>query len=140
VNAERLRHIEPFPTESLVPYDPGYLAGWTVERYQIDLVSAAERSRQQMNAALRELCGQQVPGDTYRALVVDATFTGQTFKHILVPLWLLTYVYGARSFQVAVNGVTGATSGSRPWSWIKVSLLVLAIAIIALFVIYANNS
>jgi hypothetical protein len=36
--------------------------------------------------------------------------------------------------------VTGATSGSRPWSWIKVSLLVLAIAIIALFVIYANNS
>jgi len=140
VNAERLRHIEPFPTESLVPYDPGYLAGWTVERYQIDLVSAAERSRQQMNAALRELCGQQVPGDTYRDLVVDATFTGQTFKHILVPLWLLTYVYGARSFQVAVNGVTGATSGSRPWSWIKVSLLVLAIAIIALFVIYANNS
>ena len=69
VDAARLRSIEPFPTDTLVPYDPGYLAGWTVERYQIDLVAAAERSRQQMNAELRELCGQQVPGDTYRNLV-----------------------------------------------------------------------
>ena len=34
--------IEPFPTDTLVPYDPGYLAGWTVERYQIDLVAAAD--------------------------------------------------------------------------------------------------
>ena len=116
-----------FPTDTLVPYDPGYLAGWTVERYQIDLVAAAERSRQQMNAAAARSCAaQQVPGDTYRNLVVDATFSDQTFKHILAPVWLLTYVYGATSYQVVVNGVTGTIAGSRPWSWIKVTLLVLA--------------
>ena len=44
----------------------------------------------------RELCAQQVPGDTHRNLVVDATFSDQTFKHILAPVWLLTYIY-ARS-------------------------------------------
>jgi len=140
VNSSQLRRIEPFPTEALVPFDPGYLAGWTVERYQIDLVAAAERARQQMNGELRELCARQVPGDTYRNLVVDAVFKDQTFKHILAPVWLLTYVYGARAYQVVVNGVTGATAGSRPWSWIKVSLLVIALAIIAIVLIYANNS
>ena len=126
--------------ESLVPYDAGYLAGWTVERYQIDLVAAAERSRQQMDAAMREMCGKQVPGDTYRNLVVDATFSNQTFKHILAPLWLMTYVYGGTSHQVLVNGVTGTTAGSRPWSWIKVTLLVLALAIVAIILMYAQNS
>ncbi len=134
VNPMRLRAVEPFPTESLVPYDPGYLAGWTVERYQIDLVGAAERSREQMDATLRALCGQQVPGDTYRNLVVDAQYSDQTFKHILAPVWLMTYVYGARSFQVVVNGVTGRISGSRPWSWIKITILVIIAIIIFVFI------
>ena len=57
VNARWLRAIEPFPTTAgLIPYDAGYLSGWTVERYQIDLVGAAARSREQMESALRQLC------------------------------------------------------------------------------------
>ena len=58
-------------------------------------------------STLREMCAAQVPGDTYRNLTVHATFTDQTFKHILAPIWLLTIPYGAKSFQVVVNGVTG---------------------------------
>jgi hypothetical protein len=136
VDAAKLRGVEPFPTDTLIPFDPGYLAGWTVERYQIDLVAAAERSRERMMEHLRELCGQQVPGDTYRNLVVDATFSDQTFKHILAPVWLLSYVYRAKSFQVVVNGVTGAIAGSRPWSAIKVTLLVLFLLFVFILVSY----
>jgi hypothetical protein len=130
VERAKLRRVEPFPTDTLVPYDPGYLAGWTVERYQIDLVAAADRSRQQMTATLRELCAAQIPGDTHRNLVVHATFSNQTFKHMLAPVWLMTYVYGRTSYQVVVNGVTGRIAGSRPWSWIKIALLVLVIVLI----------
>jgi hypothetical protein len=139
VDGSKLRRIEPFPTEALVPYDPKYLAGWTVERYQIDLVAAASRAREQMNATLRDMCVRQIPGDTYRNLSVNAQFRDQTFKHILAPVWLLTYSYGARSFQVVVNGVTGHIAGSRPWSWIKVSLVVIAAALLALTLMYLNN-
>lgn len=122
-----LRQVEPFPTATLVPYDAGYLSGWTVERYQIDLVAAAQHSRDLMTAKLRALCGAQVPGDTHRNLNVRADFSGQTFKHILVPVWLLTYVYGTTSYQVVVNGVTGKLAGGRPWSWVKIALVVLAV-------------
>ena len=38
VDAAKLRAVEPFPTQELVPYDTGYVAGWVVERYQLDLV------------------------------------------------------------------------------------------------------
>jgi len=125
-----LRRIEPFPTDTLVPYDPGYVSGWTVERYQIDLVAAAQHSRDLMNNKLRAMCAAQVPGDTQRNLQVQADFSGQTFKHILAPVWLLTYVYGTTSYQVVVNGVTGKMAGSRPWSWIKIALAVLAVIVV----------
>ncbi len=44
VHPELLRGIEPFPTQALKPYDAGFVAGWIVERYQIDLVAAAQRA------------------------------------------------------------------------------------------------
>jgi Zn finger protein HypA/HybF involved in hydrogenase expression len=139
VQSGMLRRVEPFPTDSLVPYDAGYVAGWIVERYQIDLVTAAERSRQQMEAALYSLCAQEVPGDTHRNLQVHSMYTDQTFKHILAPVWLLTYVYGPKSYQVVVNGVTGRIGGSRPWSWIKVTLLVLTIIVIVVLIASLKN-
>jgi DNA-directed RNA polymerase subunit RPC12/RpoP len=132
VEPARLRAIEPFPTGTLVPYDPGYLAGWVVERYQIDLVAAAERSRGRMDARVRALCAREVPGDTQRNLVVRVSYSGQTFKHILAPLWLATYTYRGRSRQVVVNGVTGKVAGGRPWSWAKIALA----ALLALLVLY----
>lgn len=125
VNASMLRKVEPFPTETLIPFDAGYLAGWTVERYQIDLVAAAAKSRDQMLATLRRLCADDIKADTHRNLSVNATFSHETFKHILVPIWLLTYMYLANGYQVVLNGVTEAIAGSRPWSWIKIALLVL---------------
>ena len=130
MNPAYLRAIEPFPTGTLIPYDPGYLAGWTVERYQIDLVNAASQSRRQMEAATRSMCARQIPGDTHRNLVVNSTFSDQKFKHILVPVWLLTYTFRSKTYQVVVNGVTGKTDGVRPWSWIKISLAVLAALIV----------
>jgi hypothetical protein len=138
VDRALLRRIEPFPTGSLIPYDPGYLAGWTVERYQLDLAAAAAAARHQMDATLRDLCARQVPGDTHRNLDVQATFSDERFKHLLVPIWLLTYRYGPRSYQVVVNGVTGAAAGTHPWSWVKITLLVI-VALIVAYLIAASN-
>lgn len=134
VDGRWLKAVEPFPTTALIPYDAGYLAGWTVERYQIDLEAAARRSQEQMNATLRQKCASEVPGDTYRNLVVQSTYSNQRFKHILVPVWLLSYKYGSTTYQVLINGVTGRIVGGRPWSWVKILLLVvLALVVLVLW-------
>jgi len=56
---------------------------------------------------------------------VDTDYSGQTFKHILTPIWLLTYNYGSQNFQVVINGYTGVIAGKYPKSWVKISLAVL---------------
>ena len=127
INPDLLRKIEPFPTHELVPYNAGYLAGWTVERYQIDLLQAAKSAREHMETALRQMVVQSIPGDTYRNLGITADWTGQTFKHILAPVWLLTYEYHGKSYQVVINGFTGSIAGKHPLSVWKIILLVLAI-------------
>ena len=131
VQPEMLRRIEPFPTKELTPYNPGFLSGWVVERYQIDLVAAAKEAREEMDSEMEGMCGRQVPGDTYRNLQVDTDYSGQTFKHILVPIWLLTYNYSTRNFQVVINGYTGSIAGKYPKSWIKITFAVLAVLLVA---------
>ena len=140
VHPALLRGIEPFPTTELKPYDAGYVAGWVVERYQIDLVAAAKASRDAMDAKLRELCAAQIPGDTYRSLEVHANYSGQTYKHILAPIWLLSYTFGSRTFQAVLNGVTGAIKGEYPKSWIKVTLLVVAIIVVVAIVLSLGSN
>jgi hypothetical protein len=121
-----LRGIEPFPAGELVPYDTGFLSGFVVEHYQVVLVDAARRSRESMTEQLRGMCAAQVPGDTYRNLQIQPEFTGETFKHILVPVWVSTYNFAGKSFQVVVNGLTGAIRGRYPKSLWKILGLVLA--------------
>jgi sarcosine oxidase delta subunit len=135
VHASLLEEVSPFPTtKELVPYDPGYLSGWVVEQYQIDLKYAAHAANESMEETMHSYCARSVPGDTYRGLRVQSGYSEQTFKHVLLPVWLLTYNYGAKSYQVLVNGYTGKISGEYPISWVKVLLLTLA-AVILLFLL-----
>jgi hypothetical protein len=140
VDPTLLQHIEPFPTQELTSYNPGFLAGWVVERYQIDLVAAAGRAREKMLTETRQRCAAEVPGDTHRNLQVRTQFSEQTFKHILVPIWLLSYDYGSRHFQAVINGYTGTVAGQYPKSWLKITLAVLGlIGIIGTIVLLANR-
>jgi hypothetical protein len=78
------------------------------------------------------MAAAQIPGDTYQNLQIHPTFSNRTFKHILVPVWLLTYNYGARTFQLVVNGYTGRMAGQYPKSAWKIALLVLLALLVAL--------
>lgn len=130
-----LKKIEPFATGELVPYDTAFLSGFVVEHYQLVLVDAAARSHDAMVGKLRQMASAQVPGDTQRNLQIHPQFSGRTFKHILVPVWVLSFNYRAKVYQVLVNGYSGRIAGDYPLSPWKVFFLVVVIVIVALIVI-----
>jgi hypothetical protein len=134
-----LRQVEPFPTTDLVPYETAYLSGFVVEHYQVVLIDAARRSQDQMRRQLEALCAGEVPGDTHRNLRIAPEFSAQTFKHILVPVWLLAYTYGSTRYQVIVNGYTGAIAGQYPKSPWKILFVILLAMIVLLIVLYASQ-
>jgi hypothetical protein len=130
-----LKKIEPFPIAEVQGYDTAYLSGFVVEHYQIVLVDAAARSQEQMTGQLRQMASSQVPGDTQRNLRIQPEFSGRTFKHVLVPVWVLSFNYRTKLYQVLVNGYSGAIAGDHPLSPWKVFFLVVVILIVAIVVI-----
>lgn len=129
-----LRRAEPFPMSEVLPYDTAFLSGHVVEHYKVVLFDAAAQALNQMQAKLERLCAREIPGDTYRNLRIHPEYSGRTFKHVLVPVWLLSYTYGARRFQVIVNGCSGRIAGRYPYSPWKIAALVV-LALVALIVL-----
>jgi hypothetical protein len=85
------------------------------------------------------MCASEVPGDTHRSLDVHTDYSGQTFKHVLLPVWILAYTYGSERYQLVVNGYTGAIAGKHPISWVKIMLLILAILIVIGIIMAAQS-
>lgn len=125
-------------TKALVPYRAEYLAGWRAEEYSLDLEGGWSAARARIEATQRSRCASDVPGDTHRHLRVNNTIDDVRWKHVLLPLWSLSYRFQGESYTVLVHGQTGRVHGRAPISWIKVLALVLAIVgVIALAALIA---
>ena len=57
---------------------------------------------------------------------------------MLVPIWLLTYAYHAKTYQVIVNGYTGAIAGRHPYSAWKIAFAVALAIVAGLIVLWLN--
>jgi len=121
--AERL---EPWDLRSLAPYDDAYLSGFTAEGYQIDLAGGFEVARGIMDETIEATVRADIGGDEQRIHSVDTRYADITFKHVLLPVWISAYRYKQRVYRFLVNARTGEVQGERPYSWVKIALVVLA--------------
>lgn len=139
-----MKKIEPFPTTQCVPYDDKFLAGFRAEIYSLDLKAGWNIARDGMQGECRARCSRDVPGDTHRFLEVRTSFFGQSFKHILLPVYVMGYRFKDKQYNVLINGSTGEVQGGAPLSWIKLLIIGIVLAaiiggIIALVVVFGDN-
>jgi DNA-directed RNA polymerase subunit RPC12/RpoP len=129
-----------FDTQRLLPYSPGYLLGWRAESYAVDLPNAWVRGQEKINVEQNGRCERDIGGDTHRNFNASHQFGNETFKHILLPVYVAAYRYNGKPFQVLVNGQTAEVVGKAPWSFWKIAFLVLAIlAVIAALVVLTRD-
>ena len=92
-----------------------------------------------MAAAINQSVMRDIGGDHQRVSTINTTYNHITFKHILLPIWISAYRYNDKVYRILINGRTGAVKGERPYSWVKITLLVLAIAAAVAAVVVAVN-
>ncbi len=129
--ADLVMRLSSFDTHGLKPYEPSFLAGWKAEEYSVDLDEAWTRAVKLMESSQVQRCGQDVPGDTHRRLSVTNRFSGETFKHVLLPIWISAYRYGDKIYRFLVNGQTGEVVGKAPWSVLKIALFIAGLLLAA---------
>ncbi|MEM7102684.1 MAG: hypothetical protein AAF502_06065 [Bacteroidota bacterium] len=126
-----IERILPFQLSKMVNFDPRLLSGWEAEVYDIELNEGYNRADTIMDRKIRELCKQAIGGDVQRNVRTQSHKFNQTFKHVLLPVWLCSYVYMDKTYQFAINGQTGKIKGEKPISWVKIGFLIfLFVAII----------
>lgn len=133
--------LEPWDLENLVPFDKSYLSGFISEKYQVDLGEGFEIAKNIAEDRIRELVRRDIGGDEQRITSLNTRYDDITFKHLLLPVYISAYKYKNKLYQFLVNGRTGEVQGQRPYSWIKITLAVIAVLAIigAIFVIVQAN-
>lgn len=130
--AKHVKEIEQFDTKKLVAYDPAFLSGWKAEHYSVELKDAWQRGKAAMAEKIRRACAAKVPGDTQRNLQVQSAYSGITYKHVLLPIWIAAFQFGTKSYRVVINGQSGTVSGDAPYSWLKIAGAVAAVLVVLL--------
>ncbi|MEN9272510.1 MAG: hypothetical protein Q6K18_04985, partial [Gloeomargarita sp. DG_1_5_bins_55] len=132
-----------YSPEGLRPYETSYLTGYRVERYQVALREAFALAQQKMDAVIREDVRADIGGDEQRIHSIKTSYNAVTFKHILLPVWMFSYRYRGKSYQVLACGVTGKVLGDHPlsiWKVILAIILGLMVAGIGLWAISYSES
>jgi hypothetical protein len=120
-----------------VPFTQQYLAGYLARTYDVELDRGFEKGKQRIDAAIRADVKRRIGGDKQRVHGVNSRYDAITYKHLLLPVYLMTYRFKNKPYRIFVNAVTGEIQGQRPYSWAKISMAVLAgvVAIITVVVI-----
>jgi ribosomal protein S27E len=135
VNEVRLNALEPWDLPALCAYEPAYLAGFKAQRYQIELPEGFEKAKVVMERVISQDVRQDIGGDEQRIDGVQTATSNETFRHLLLPVWIGAYKFQGKVFQVMVNARTGEVQGERPYSAMKITLLVLGILILMLILL-----
>jgi predicted RNA-binding Zn-ribbon protein involved in translation (DUF1610 family) len=138
LNRSRIKALEPWPIEEARAFSPEFVAGHLCRTYDKDAEQALPEARQEMEKAVERTVRSDIGGDRQRVHQLRTAWNYLGFKHILLPIWLLTVMYSNRPFQVCINGLTGEVSGDRPWSKVKlaIAITVAVLIVIAVIVIY----
>ena len=122
---------------ALEPYRPEFMAGFRAEAPQRALEEGYARAQQLMEQVLLRDIKFDIGGDAQQITSMAARYSDVTFKHVLLPVWLAAYRWRGKVYRVVVNGRTGAVSGERPYSAIKIAVAVVLALIVAAAVGYA---
>jgi DNA-directed RNA polymerase subunit RPC12/RpoP len=141
---DKLAKAGPWALESLVPYQPEYLVGYSAVRYDVDPPRALDEVKAEMAEVIEKDCRADIGGDHQRVTNMDTSYSNLMFKLLLLPIWIAAYSYRAQTYQVIVNAQTGEVLGDRPYSAVKIALaiitgLILVGAIIAVIAIQKHH-
>lgn len=139
LTAKELASIEPFNLSDVQEFDPQYLAGWPTVIYDHSLSDSSLVAREKTLRQIRpQLYSTIEMGREKRNVQIGSgRWSGMTYKHILLPIWIGIYHFKGKEFHLLVNGQTGKVGGDKPRDNVKIGMsvgLVAAFIALAIFI------
>lgn len=122
-----LHQLYPFMMGDLTAYVPEFLAGWQAQAYETTLTEAWEIGKRTIREDTKKACYQRIHSNQVRNFNMSADFSDESWRYILLPVYLAAYRYEGKVYQVMINGQTGVVAGAKPVAWWKIWLAIAAI-------------
>ena len=114
----------------MVPFNPKYLSGFDSEEYTIGLDNGFELAKVKMDNVIRKHVRYDIGGDRQQIKYMDTRYTNTTYKNVLFPIWTAQFKWQGKVYKYAINGQTGKVTGERPYSWVKITLLIISVMLL----------
>ena len=134
------KKVSHWDLKKLETFHSGFLAGFVTEKYTIPLKDGHLNASREAEGIARNWARRDIGGDTQRVSSISMTLSDETFKHILLPVYISAYTFKNKRYNFFVNGQSGVISGQRPYSFWKIFFFVLFIvALIGTILFFANS-
>ncbi|MCP2336558.1 hypothetical protein [Actinomadura rupiterrae] len=127
MDEKTLSKLGRWPLDEVVPFQAGYIAGHESLRYDVEPETGLDLAKQRMGKVIHRACVDDIGGNEQRLEHIEISYADVTYKLVLLPVWIGSYMYGGKPWNLVVNGVTGVVHGSRPYSAAKIASLVLGV-------------
>lgn len=129
-----LEGILPYPKNEHIDFSIPYLQGFVAKKRDLERDDVSDEVKERMRGYSESMLRDTING--YTSVETDSTTLSLGSSHwesALMPIWILTYKKGERTYVYAMNGATGKIYGELPLSPIKLALLgALTFAAVAL--------
>ncbi len=128
--ANRIKEIEPFPTNNAPEYRTEYLRGYSASSYNKEGSVCWEECKLKMKEGIERAILKRYRYDVKVYLNVKTIFSNEKYKYILVPVYVGHYKYKDKLYNFYINGDNGKITGKTPVSVWKVLFTVLAVLLV----------
>lgn len=133
--------LEPWDLDGMRPFAAEYLSGFNGEVYQVPVDAGFARAQAAMRAVIEADIRHDIGGDQQAIERMEIEHARETFKHVLLPVWVASFGYVGKPYRVVVNGRTGDVQGERPWSaWKIAGAVALGLVLLALFALLMSQA
>jgi hypothetical protein len=95
-----------FDLAAVKPYDPRYLADWPAEVYDVPMGDASLDARGQASQRMKRDLPNEL-GSIRLISTSSSSMTVESFKLVLLPVWMTEVKHEGKSHLVLINGQNG---------------------------------
>ena len=103
-----------YDLKEVVAYESKYIANWLAETYQVKLSDAALFARQKALALGRRTVKNSLGSGIQDLSVLSTDIHIESYKLVLLPLWICHYETEGLTYEALVNGQTEEVIGETP--------------------------
>jgi len=122
-----IQKIYSYDLNMQLDYNPSFLSGYRSSEYDTEMQDCYLNAKEYMKNIIYKDVLWDIGGDEQKVYNVESIFNDELFEVVMLPIWMSSFVYKNKKYDITINGVNGEITGERPYSYVKIFFLVVAI-------------